>query len=284
MIGITGATGQLGQLVITALRNHVPAPEIVALARRPEALADLEKSGITVRQADYTDAASLDAAFTDIDRLLLISSSEIGQRTPQHKAVIDAAVKAGVEQVVYTSILHADTSPLGLAQEHAETEVYLATSGLKNTILRNGWYSENYAMALPQAVEMGKLFGAAQDGRFSTATRADYAEAAARVLAQGAVHAGKVYELGGNEAFTLSELADFVADASGKPVTYQDMPPLAYAEVLKGAGLPEPFAELLANSDAGAAKGGLFTDSGDLARLIERPTTPMRETVQNLLA
>lgn len=279
MIGVTGATGQLGQLVIEGLRKAVGDDGFVALARRPEALSG---GGYAVRAAAYSDAAALEAALDGVDRLLLISSSEVGQRAVQHQAVIDAAKAAGVDHIVYTSILNADTSPLGLAVEHVATEKALAASGIAHTILRNGWYSENYANAIQQAAQSGTFHGAAGNGRVASASRADFAAAAVAVLA-GEGHEGKVYELAGDADYTYSELAAMIATVAGKPVAYQDLPQAAYAEALEKAGLPKPFAELLADSDAGAAKGGLASASRDLSRLIGRPSTPMSATVAAIL-
>ena len=280
---VTGAAGQLGRLVLADLISKVPAVDIVALVRRPDAAADLAKLGVETRIASYEDPAALAAAFAGIDRLLLISSSEVGQRAPQHQNVIDAAKAAGVGFIAYTSILKADSSPLALAAEHKATEEALAASGLAHAFLRNGWYTENFTAALAQDLELGQHFGAAGSGKFAAAPRADYAEAAAAVLA-GAGHEGKTYELGGDTAFTLTEFAGAVSELSGKPVVYVDMPEQVFADALKGAGLPGPFAEILANSDAKAAEGWLDTPSTDLATLIGHPTTPLAEVLKAALA
>lgn len=284
MIAVTGATGQLGRLVIDALLEKVPAASVAAPVRDPAKAADLAARGVTLRQADYAQPETLFPALEGVDTLLLISSSEVGQRAPQHQAVIDAAAAAGVGLIAYTSILHADSSPLALAEEHRATEAALAASGLDHVLLRNGWYSENYAGSVPTAAEHGAVIGAAGEGRIAAAARADYAAAAAAVLADPAAHAGKTYELAGDTAFTLADLAAEIARQSGKPVTYQDMPQAAYAEALKGFGLPGPFAEILADSDVGASRGGLFDDSHALSALIGRPTTPMSEMVKSALA
>lgn len=196
MIAITGATGQLGHYVIESLMKTVPASQIVAIVRNPAKAQALAAQGITVRQADYGDEAALTSALQGVEKLLLISSSEVGQRAPQHRNVINAAKAAGVKFIAYTSLLHADTSPLGLADEHIETEKMLADSGIVYTLLRNGWYSENYLASAPAALEHGVFIGAAGDGKIASATRADYAAAAARVISE-AGHEGKVYELAG---------------------------------------------------------------------------------------
>ena len=278
MIAITGATGQLGRLVIDALLQRVPASEVLALVRDPLKARDLTALGVTVRQADYSQPPTLATALAGVERLLLISSNEIGQRTVQHCAVIDAAKAAGVKLLAYTSVLRADTSPLGLAAEHLATEQALSASGLDHVLLRNGWYSENYSAGLPTALEHGVLLGAAGQGRIASAARADYAEAAAVVLTS-AGQAGRVYELAGDSAYTLEQLAAQTARQSGKPLVYQNLSQEEYQAALLGIGLPEGFAVLLADSDAAAAKGALFDDGQQLSRLIGRGTTPIGDSV-----
>jgi len=282
MIAITGATGQLGQHVIEHLLKTVSASQIVAIVRNPAKADALSKQGITVRQADYTDLAAFTAALTGVEKLLLISSSEVGQREPQHKNVINAAKAAGVKFIAYTSLLHADKSPLGLADEHVATEKALADSGIPYALLRNGWYTENYLASAPPAIEHGVFIGAAGDGKIAAATRADYAAAAATVIAQDG-HAGNVYELAGDSAWTLSELAAELSKQSGKPVTYQNLSEADFAAALKGVGLPAGLADMLADSDTGASKGGLFDDSHTLSKLIGRATTPLAESVKSIL-
>ncbi|WP_449550778.1 SDR family oxidoreductase [Lelliottia amnigena] len=282
MIAITGATGQLGQHVIEHLLKTVSASQIVAIVRNPAKADALSKQGIIVRQADYTDQAAFTAALTGVEKLLLISSSEVGQREPQHKNVINAAKAAGVKFIAYTSLLHADKSPLGLADEHVATEKALADSGIPYALLRNGWYTENYLASTPPAIEHGVFIGAAGDGKIAAATRADYAAAAATVIAQDG-HAGNVYELAGDSAWTLSELAAELSKQSGKPVTYQNLSEADFAAALKGVGLPAGLADMLADSDTGASKGGLFDDSHTLSKLIGRATTPLAESVKSIL-
>ena len=278
MIAITGATGQLGRLVIEALLPKLPAAQIVAAVRNPEKAKNLAALGVQVRQADYAQPATLEAAFQGVEKVLLISSSEVGQRAPQHRAVIEAAAKAGVKLIAYTSILRADTSPLALAAEHKETEAALRASGLPFVLLRNGWYTENRTAGVPAALQHGAVLGAAGEGRTASAARADYAAAAAAVLTREA-QAGRVYELAGDTAYTLSELAAEIARQSGKTVAFQDLPEPAYKAALVQAGLPEGYAALLADSDAGTAKGALFDDGQQLSQLIGRPTTPLATTV-----
>jgi NAD(P)H dehydrogenase (quinone) len=283
MIVITGATGQLGRLVIQELLKTTPASEIVAAVRSPEKAADLAALGVQVRHADYTLPATLATAFEGATRLLLISSSEVGQRLPQHRAVIDAASQAKVQLFAYTSLLHADRSPLGLATEHQATEALLRESGLPFVLLRNGWYSENYTGNVATAIAHGAVLGSARDGCIASAARTDYAAAAAAVLVRDD-QAGLIHELAGDEAFTLQQLAAEIARQSGKPVVYQDMPQAAYAAALESVGLPSGFAQLLADSDAGAAQGALFDDGHRLSQLIGRPTTPLADSVAAALA
>jgi NAD(P)H dehydrogenase (quinone) len=283
MIVVTGASGQLGRLVIEALLKKLPAGEIVAAVRNPARVADLAARGIQVRQADYEQPASLAAAFKGADKLLLISSSEVGRRVPQHRAVIDAAKAAGVGLLAYTSILRADTSPLPLAAEHKETESLIRASGVPAVFLRNSWYTENYLAALPTVLQYGALLGSAGEGRIASASRADYAEAAAAVLTSDN-QAGRVYELAGDDSYTLTELAQAIAKQSGKAVAYQNLPEAEYKAALLGAGLPDFVAALLAESDVGASKGGLFDDGHQLSKLIDRPSTPLAAMIERQLA
>lgn len=283
MIVVTGASGQLGRLVIEALLKKLPANEVVAAVRHPEKVADLAARGVQVRQADYDQPASLASAFKGADKLLLISASEVGRRVPQHRAVIEAAKAAGVGLLAYTSILHADTSPLPLAAEHQETESLIRASGLPAVLLRNGWYSENYLAGVPTALQYGVVLGSAGEGRIASAARADYAEAAAAVLMLDN-QAGRIYELAGDQAYTLGDLACEISQQSGKAVAYQNLPESEFKAALLGAGLPEGLATLLAESDVGAGKGGLFDDGRQLSRLIGRPTTTLAAQIKLQLA
>lgn len=284
MIGVTGATGHLGRLVIEDLLKRGVIPrDIVALARSPEKGRDLADRGVQVRRADYTEPESLAAALPGIERLLLISSSAVGERIPQHENVIEAAGAAGVELLAYTSILRADSSGMLLAREHSATEERIRASGIPFVFLRNGWYLENYTDNLAIVLEQGVLLGSANDGVVSAASRADFAAAAAAVLT-GDGHVGAIYELGGDEAFTLTALAKDISRESGRAVEYRDLPERAYAEALMAAGLPEPVARVLADADRGIARGELYTDSVDLRRLIGRPTTRRREAIAAALS
>ena len=278
-VAITGATGQLGRLVIAELKALLPEGQIVALARSPEKAADL---GVTARAFDYSRPETLAAALAGVDKLLLISSNEIGQRASQHRAVIEAAKAAGVGQIVYTSLLNADRSPLSLAGEHVETEAMLAASGIPHVILRNGWYAENYTGAIPSVLEHGALIGSAGAGRVSGAARADYAAAAAAVLT-GDGHAGKTYELAADQAWTLADLAAEISAQTGRDIPYRNLPEADYAAALIGAGLPEGLSQAIAGWDTGAANGALLDDGRALSRLIGRPTTPLADVVRAAL-
>jgi NAD(P)H dehydrogenase (quinone) len=278
-IAVTGATGQLGRLVIAALKTKTPATNIVGLVRSPEKAADL---GVEARAFDYSRPETLAPGLVGVETLLLISSSEIGQRVAQHRNVIAAAQAAGVGRLVYTSLLHADRSPINLAEEHRATEADLAASGIPYVILRNGWYAENYTMAVPAALAHGALVGAAGDGRLSLGTRADYAAAAVAVLT-GAGQPGQIYELAGDQAVTLADLAAEIGRQSGRDIPYKNLPKDAYAAVLKQAGLPAPLPELLAAWDIDASHGALFDDGRQLSALIGRPTTPLAEAVRAAL-
>lgn len=283
MFAVTGATGQLGRLVIDALLKKVPAGEIVAAVRTPAKAADLAARGVVVRQADYGQPETLAAAFAGVDKLLLISGSEVGQREAQHKAVIEAARTAGVSFIAYTSLLHADRSPLGLGVEHRATEALLQASGIPFALLRNGWYSENYAASITPALAHHAFIGAAGEGRIASAARQDYADAAAEVLIRDN-QAGKVYELAGDDSYTLAQFAAEIAAQSGEKVDYVNLSQQEFAAALKAAGLPEGLAEMLADSDAGAEQGGLFDDSHQLSQLIGRPTTPYQDVIGAALA
>lgn len=283
MIIVTGATGQLGRLVIENLLRTEPASRIVAAVRDPAKAGDLAARGIHVRQADYRKPATLQAAFEGARRILLISSSEVGARVAQHRAVIDAARHADVELLAYTSLLHADRSPLGLAVEHLATEQAIVASALPYALLRNGWYTENRAMAIPAALQHGALIGSAGGGRIASAARVDFAAAAAAVLT-GEIHGNRTLELAGDSSYTLAEFAAEVSRQSGKDLPYVNLPEADYAAALEAAGLPAAIATMLADSDIGTAQGGLFDDSGTLQALIGRPTTPMKDTVAQALA
>ena len=272
---ITGASGQLGRLVIQGLRAKLAHADIVALVRTPSKAADL---GVEVREADYARPETLDQALSGIDTLLMISGSEVGQRLVQHRNIIEAAKKAGVRRVVYTSLLHADRSTLGLAPEHVQTEALLAASGLSVTLLRNGWYTENYTGAVGPAVASGALIGSAGQGKIASAARADFADAAVVVLTTPG-HEGKTYELAGDSAYTLADLAAEISRQTGKDIPYRDLPAADYAAALVGAGVPAPWPDMLAATDVEVAQGALFDNGHALSKLIGRPTTSLKDAV-----
>ncbi len=279
-IGVTGATGHLGRLVVEKLKERVSAESVVALVRNPQKAADL---AIEAREFDYNKAEGLAAPLQGIDTLLLISGNEIGQRAPQHANVINAARQAGVKWIVYTSLLHADKSSLSLAGEHLATEAALKASGIPYTLLRNGWYTENYTGSVQGAIAGGAFIGSAGDGKIASAARADLAEAAAVVLT-GEGHQGKVYELAGDEAYTLTELAAEISHQTGKDIPYKNLPETEYANILKSFGIPEGFACAIASWDTGASKNDLFDDGHQLSILIGRATTPLAKSVADVLA
>lgn len=279
-IVVTGATGQLGRHVLEALLERgVPAADIVAAGRSVEKLADFSARGVRVQHMDYADPDSVAEALKGARRVLLISGSEVGRRVEQHRTVINAAKAEGVELLAYTSIANADTTGMLLADEHKATEALLRESGVPFVLLRNGWYLENYTEQLPGTLAQGALAGSAGEGKVSGAARVDYAHAAAAVLVADD-QAGKVYELGGDEAFSMADLASEITAATGKPVRYNNLPTEDYVRLLTGVGVPEAFAGILADSDLGIARGDLLVSTGDLRRLIGRPTTSLGQAVR----
>jgi NAD(P)H dehydrogenase (quinone) len=280
---VTGTSGHLGRLIVESLLAcGVTASEVVATARNLDSIADLAAKGVAVRRVDYNDAASLKEAFVGVDKAILVSSSDVGQRVTQHANVIDAAADAGVSLLAYTSIANAETSTLLLAAEHKQTEQHLKTSGLPVVLLRNSWYIENWTDQIPVALENGAVVGAAGNGVVSAATRADYAEAAAVVLTLDD-QAGEVYELGGTP-FTLSGYAAELSAQSGQPVTYQDLPTDDYVALLEGAGLPNAVATVYADADRGLKEGELLVEGGHLEQLIGRPSTQLSDAIKKHLA
>jgi NAD(P)H dehydrogenase (quinone) len=279
MIVVTAATGKLGVHVVEALLAKVPAKEIAVVVRHPEKAKAFADRGVEVRRGDYAEPASLAEAFRAGDKVLLISSSEVGQRAVQHGNVLAAAQAAKVGLLVYTSILRGERSKLALAAEHIATEAAVRASGLPYVFLRNGWYLENYTENLASALAHGVLLGSAGEGRIAAASRADFAAAAVAVLTgEGPTNA--VYELAGDASFSMRELAAAVATEFGKEVAYQDLPAAEYEAALVGFGVPAPFAHILADADAGIAEGELDDASHALSQLIGRPT----ETLAALLA
>jgi NAD(P)H dehydrogenase (quinone) len=276
---VTGATGQLGRLTVPLLSRRLPAGKLVALVRDPAKAADLAAAGAELHQGSYDDPDSLERAFEGVSKILFISGNEVGQRLRQHGNVIDAAKRSNVDLLAYTSILHADVSPLELTVEHRETEKLIEDSGVPAVILRNGWYTENYTANIASVLQHNAVIGCAGDGRISAATRQDYAEAAAAVLLSEEDQTGKIYELAGDEAFTLADYAAEIARQTGKPIGYRDLPEADYKALLVKAGVPEIYAGVFSDSDAGAAIGALFNASRTLSSLIGRPTTSLADSV-----
>src|SRR6478609_1760313 len=282
MIAVTGANGHLGQLVIEGLVERVPANRIIAAVRSPEKASHFATLGVQVREADYTRPETVSAAFNGAKSVLLISVAEVSQRFKLHKAVIDAAKEAGVELLVYTSLLRANSSELFLAREHNQTEEYIRVSGLPFVILRNGWYLENHTSALANAVEHGALIGSSGDGRFASASRADYATAAVAVLTQ-LISENKTCELAGDQSFSMAELASEVSRQIGRVIPYQNLAREDYAAILLGLGLPQMTVDVIVDADAKAIRGDLDSPSRDLSGLIGRPTTTLSDAVSSAL-
>ncbi|MFJ7064603.1 SDR family oxidoreductase [Streptomyces sp. NPDC101115] len=284
-IVVTGATGQLGRLVVDALLASEPAESLVAVVRDKAKAADLAERGVELRVADYSEPETLAGAFQAGDRVLLISGSEVGQRVAQHTAVITAAKAAGVAQLAYTGILGGPDADFALADEHKASEQAILDSGLPYTFLRNGWYTENYTANLAPVLAHGAVVANAGEGRIASAARADYAAAAAAVLT-GPLdeHLGRAYELSGDVSWSLAEYAAEVARQSGREIGYTNVPAATHLEILVGAGVPQPFAEILVDVDEAVARGALAARGDDLSRLIGRPTTPISETIREALA
>ncbi|HMM16378.1 MAG: SDR family oxidoreductase [Petrimonas sp.] len=278
-IAVTGATGHLGTLVVEELKKRVPNENIVALVRTPGKASALE---VEVRAFDYNQPEAMTAALAGVDRLVLISSNEIGQRARQHFNVIEAAGKAGVEWIVYTSLLHADSTTLNLAGEHMTTEEALKASGINYTILRNGWYTENYTDSIGGALAGGAFIGSAGNGKISSAARVDYGEAAAVAITDES-HKGKVYELAGDDYYTLADLAAEISNQTGTNIPYRNLTEAEYTKILESFEIPAGFAAAIASWDVSASKDDLFDDSHQLSALIGRPTTPLADSVKAAL-
>ena len=279
MIAVTGASGHLGRLVVESLLQKVPASEIAAIVRNPERAGDLGSKGVAVRQADYSRPETLAAALSGVEKVLLISGNEVGKRVAQHTGVAAAAKHARVKLILYTSLLHADRSPLLLGEEHRQSEAAVRASGVPFVLLRHGWYTENYTNAVATAVKSGVHYGCAGEGRVSAASRVDYAAAAVAVLTSQDDQGGRTYELAGDEGFSLAQFAAEIARQSGRMVHYENLSESAFKAVLTKAGLPEPAAAFFAHTDTGISQGALFDDTRQLSRLIGHPTTPITHTI-----
>jgi NAD(P)H dehydrogenase (quinone) len=280
-IVVTGATGHLGRHVVEQLLEKVPAEQITAVVRTPEKAADFAERGVRIAVADYNAPETFDGVFAAGDKVLLVSGNEFDKgRVQQHQVVIDAAKAAGVALLAYTSAPGSLTA--ALADDHRGTEKALLASGLPYALLRNGWYHENYTENLAPVLEHSAVVQAAGDGRISSASRADYAAAAAAVLT-GEGHENKTYELGGDEAWSFAEYAAELSRQTGKEIVYNPVSVEAFEGILTGAGLPAPFAAILAGVDASIEKGELVVAGGDLSRLAGRPTTPLAEAISAAL-
>jgi len=274
-VAVTGSTGQLGQIVVEKLKKKLPQENLVAMARSAEKAAGL---GVPTRIADYEQPEAILQALTGIDTLILISASDFNKRADHHHNIVEAARKADIKWIIYTSLIHADTSTIGLAAQHRTTEAEIKNSGIPFTILRNGWYTENYVGSIQAAVNTGSIIGSSGNGKISSASREDYADAIVSVLT-ASDQDGKTYELAGDESWTLSDLASEISKQTGKDITYVDMPEEQYASALTNYGFPEFLANAFAEWDARAAEGELFDDNRELSQLIKRPTTPFSVVV-----
>jgi NAD(P)H dehydrogenase (quinone) len=282
MIVVTGATGQLGRLIVKALLKKTAPSLVVAAVRSPDKAADLAQAGVNVRAADYDRPETLAAALQGAEKVLLISGNVIGHRVTQHRAVIDAARKAGVQLIAYTSVLRAPTTPLTVGPDHRETEAAIKASGLPAVLLRNGWYSENYLFRAAGAAKSGVLLGCAGDGRISAAPRADYAEAAAVALTKPD-QAGRTYELAGDDSFTLPMLASELSRQLGRSIGYKNVTENEFKEALEKNGIPSAYAPMLARSDALTAEGVLLETGRQLSGLIGRATTPIAKVIEEAI-
>lgn len=278
MIAITGASGKLGGLVLNGLLKAVPADHVVALLCRPEKASAFVARGVRVRHGDYQAPETLARALGGVKRLILISGTGLGKRVDHHRAMIEAAKAAGVELVAYTSLLRADASTLPIAGEHKAAEALLQNASIPCVILRNGWYIENYTDNLAMPLALGAFFGAAREGRIAAASRADYAAAAVTVLTTDGHH-GKTYELAGDSAFTMKELAEAVSSWAGRSLSYNDLPASDYRKKLVKAGLPGTVVELLVATDLAIARGDLDSRSRSLHTLIGRDPKTLCEVL-----
>ncbi|WP_329412618.1 SDR family oxidoreductase [Streptomyces sp. NBC_00704] len=276
-IVVTGATGHLGRHVIEQLLDKVPADRVTAVVRDEARAADLAARGVKLAVADYNAPETFDGVLAAGDKVLLISGNEFDKGRPaQHQVVIDAAKAAGVALLAYTSAPGALSA--ALADDHRATEQALLASGVPYTLLRNGWYHENYTENLAPVLEHDAVVAAAGQGRVSSAARADYAAAAVAVLT-GEGHENKTYELGGDEAWSFAEYAAELSRQTGREIVYNAVPTEVLTGILTGAGLPGPLAAILAGVDESIEKGELVVSGGDLSRLTGRPTTPLAEAI-----
>jgi len=279
MIAVTGANGKLGQLVIRELLRVIPSYQIVAAVRSPEKAEDLRALGVQLREADYDRPETLEVAFRGVDKLLLISAVQPGERFRQHKAVIDMAKRSGVKLIAYTSMLRTDTSRMILANEHKATEEYLQNSGLEFVLLRNGWYLENHTETLSSAIEHGVIIGSAGQGRFASASRADLAAAASTVLTQPG-HVNKIYELAGDHSYSMYEFAEEVSKQVGRSIAYNNLTPAEYEAQLLSFGVPKMIVDVIIDADVRSSTGELDSSSRDLSKLLGKNTMALSDVIK----
>jgi len=278
---VTGASGQLGRLVLDALlaSGKVAPASIVATTRDVARLADYAEKGVTVRAADFEDAASLDAAFAGATRALIISTDALdrpGKRLAQHKAAVAAAEKAGVRHILYTSMPQPDDSRVTFAPDHLGTEEAIKATGIAYTILRDGWYAENLFMSLPHALQTGSWYTSSGNGRIAHITRADTAAALAGALLNAGSES-RTYTLTGPESHTAEEIAAIVSAATGKPLKVVHVTDAQLAEGLKGAGLPEAFIPTVVSFDANTREGKIAMVTDDAEKLSGRKPTSLED-------
>jgi NAD(P)H dehydrogenase (quinone) len=275
-IAVTAATGQLGSLVVDELLERVPADQVVAVVRDADKAKAIAAKGVDVRVASYDDPVALETALQGVDRLLLISGNEVGQRVPQHTNVVNAAKAAGVSFIGYTSAPKASDTDLILAPEHKATEEAVQASGIPYSIMRNNWYFENYASTVDAAKATGEIVASAKGGRIPAVPRSDLAAGHAAVLT-GDGHENTIYEFAGDDAWTWDEFAAELSEVLGKPVVYRNVSTEEHAQELQAAGLDEGTAGFLAALDVNIASGALEVPPGDLSRVIGRPTTSLHD-------
>ncbi|KJE35069.1 nucleoside-diphosphate sugar epimerase [Thalassospira sp. HJ] len=262
---ITGATGQLGSLVVKHLLDRIPANDIAVSVRGPEKAADLSAKGI--------------------DTALIISAEDDNaKRIAQHRTAVDAAKASGVKHIVYTSIIDPKAdADFTYSAIHLDTENYIRESGLAYTLLRNSFYADLLLAGVPHALETGDFGAPAGDAKITYIPRNDLAEAAATVLANPADHINKTYDLTGTKGVTHDEIASYIANATGKPVKFVDLPAEVHTGILSGLGLPGHLIEALAGLYVGAKKGDYETVSSDFETLVGRKPQSVEDFVAKAL-
>ncbi|TGN02330.1 SDR family oxidoreductase [Leptospira dzoumogneensis] len=252
---VTGASGHLGKIVLEELLKR-GQKKIIATTRKPESLEDFAKRGVIVRKASFDDPASLTSAFQGADRILIISTDDIGNRLEGHSNAVDAAVKVGAKRVLYTSLTKANEVPVTFAFEHEGTEEKIKQSGLAYTILRNNLYSDYLIPKLQHSIASGSLYGSGGEGSCAYISRTDCAKAAAAALLSSG-SGNQILEISGPKAWTYPELAKFISELTGVSVSYVDLPAEELSKALVGAGVPKPMADALASFDVSIREGYL---------------------------